>query len=156
MGFSSKMTLLSSLLLSFTSHSFYHPCTPHSSAFIVLQFSLIHSAFVPQSLMPRPYPSNAANSMSNHCSPSAIFFISRILHDFFTCFQSRTRDSTPCRVGPSVRRCVRNISDLRAVNALLFLPNRPRLDCRVSGLVSFHLRYVFFPFSLFRCVLASL
>ena len=41
----------------------------------------------------------------------------------------------PCR---SVRRSVhpsRNIFELRAVFALLLLPNRPRLDCRVSGLV---------------------
>ena len=42
----------------------------------------------------------------------------------------------PCRsVGPSVRRSVRNISELRAVFALPLLPNRPRLNCRVSGLV---------------------
>ena len=46
-------------------------------------------------------------------------------------FKSRTRDSTPCCVGPSVG----NISEFRAVLALLLLPNRPRLDCRVSGLV---------------------
>ena len=38
-------------------------------------------------------------------------------------------------VRPSVRRSVRNIFELRAVFALLLLPNRPRLDCRVSGLV---------------------
>ena len=38
-------------------------------------------------------------------------------------------------VGPSVRRSVGNISELRAIFALLLLPNRPRLDCRVSGLV---------------------
>ena len=35
-------------------------------------------------------------------------------------------------VGPSVR----HIFELRAVFALLLLPNRPRLDCRVSSLVS--------------------
>ena len=40
-----------------------------------------------------------------------------------------------CRVGRSVGRSVRNISELRAVFALLLLPNRPRLDCRVSGLI---------------------
>jgi len=34
-------------------------------------------------------------------------------------------------VGPSVG----HISKLRSVFALLLLPNRPRLDCRVSGLV---------------------
>ena len=37
----------------------------------------------------------------------------------------------PCRsVGPSVH----HIFEFRAVFALLLLPNRPRLDCRVSGL----------------------
>ena len=46
----------------------------------------------------------------------------------------------PCRsVGPSdrpsVRPSVRHIFEFRAVFALLLLPNRPRLDCRVSGLV---------------------
>ena len=54
-------------------------------------------------------------------------------------FYSRTRDSTPCRVGRSngwlVARSFRNIFEFRAVFALLPLPNRPRLDCRVSGLV---------------------
>ena len=40
-------------------------------------------------------------------------------------------------VRPSVRRSVRHIFEFRAVFALLLLPNRPRLDCRVSGLV-FH------------------
>ena len=40
----------------------------------------------------------------------------------------------PCRsVGPSVR----HIFEFRAVFALLLLPSRPRLECRVSGLVSF-------------------
>ena len=38
-------------------------------------------------------------------------------------------------VGPSVGRSIRHISKLRAVFALLLLPNLPRLDCRVSGLV---------------------
>ena len=38
-------------------------------------------------------------------------------------------------VGRSVRPSVRHIFDFRAVFALLLLPNRPRLDCRVSGLV---------------------
>ena len=42
----------------------------------------------------------------------------------------------PCRsVGLSVRPSVRHIFEFRAVFALLLLPNRPRLDCRVSGLV---------------------
>ena len=42
----------------------------------------------------------------------------------------------PCRsVGPSVGPSVRHIFEFRAVFALLLLPNRPRLDCRVSGLV---------------------
>ena len=38
-------------------------------------------------------------------------------------------------VGRSVRPSVGHISKLRAVFAVLLLPNRPRLDCRVSGLV---------------------
>ena len=38
-------------------------------------------------------------------------------------------------VGRSVGRSVRHIFEFRAVFALLLLPNRPRLDCRVSGLV---------------------
>ena len=38
-------------------------------------------------------------------------------------------------VGPSVRPSVVHISKLRSVFALLLLPYRPRLDCRVSGLV---------------------
>ena len=38
-------------------------------------------------------------------------------------------------VGRSVGPSVRHIFEFRAVFALLLLPNRPRLDCRVSGLV---------------------
>ena len=38
-------------------------------------------------------------------------------------------------VGPSVRPSVRHISEFRPILAVLLLPNRPRLDCRVSGLV---------------------
>ena len=38
-------------------------------------------------------------------------------------------------VRPSVRPSVGHNSKLRAVFALPLLPNRPRLDCRVSGLV---------------------
>ena len=38
-------------------------------------------------------------------------------------------------VGPSVRPSVRHISGFPAVLVLLLLPNRPRLSCRVSGLV---------------------
>ena len=46
----------------------------------------------------------------------------------------------PCRsvgryVGPLVRRSIRHIFEFRVVFALLLLPNRPRLDCHVSGLV---------------------
>ena len=44
----------------------------------------------------------------------------------------------PCQsVGRSVGRSVRNIFEFRAVFALLLPPNRPRLDCRVSGLVDY-------------------
>ena len=46
-------------------------------------------------------------------------------------FKWRIRDSTPYRVGRSVRQ----ISEFRAFFAVLLLPNCPRLDCRVSGLV---------------------
>ena len=38
-------------------------------------------------------------------------------------------------VGTSVRPYVGHIFEFRAVVALQLLPNRPRLDCRVSGLV---------------------
>ena len=42
----------------------------------------------------------------------------------------------PCRsVGLTVGRSVGHIFEFRAVFVLLLLPNRPRLDCRVSGLV---------------------
>ena len=37
----------------------------------------------------------------------------------------------------SVGRSIRNIFEFRAVFALLLLPNHPRLDCRVSGLIVF-------------------
>ena len=48
-------------------------------------------------------------------------------------FLSRT---LPCRsVGLSVGRSVGHIFEFRAVFVLLLLPNRPRLDCRVAGLV---------------------
>ena len=40
-------------------------------------------------------------------------------------------------VGRSVRPSVRHIFEFRAFLALLLLPNRPRLDCRVSGIVFF-------------------
>ena len=52
-----------------------------------------------------------------------------------------TRLSTqPCRsVRPSVHPFVRHISKLRLVFALLLLPNRPRLSCRVPGLFFFQL-----------------
>ena len=38
-------------------------------------------------------------------------------------------------VGMSVGPSVRHISEFQVVFALLLLPNHPRLDCRVSGLV---------------------
>ena len=44
----------------------------------------------------------------------------------------------------SVGRSVRHISEFRAVFALLLLPNRPRLDCRVSGLVLRKIKKEFF------------
>ena len=54
-------------------------------------------------------------------------------------------------VGPSVRPSVRHISELRSVFALLLLPNRPRLDCRVSGLVS-----IYCTFCVSKCLSVSL
>ena len=44
---------------------------------------------------------------------------------------SHGRVITPCHVGPSVCRSVHHIFEFRVVP----LPNHPRLDCRVSGLV---------------------
>ena len=44
-------------------------------------------------------------------------------------------------VGPSVGPSVGHISEFRADFAVLLLPNRPRLDCRVSGLVFSSIRY---------------
>ena len=54
----------------------------------------------------------------------------------------------PCRsVGRSVRPSVRDISQFRAVIALLLLPSRLRLDCRVFGLffVILNLKYREYP-----------
>ena len=64
----------------------------------------------------------------------------------FRFFQSWTRDSTPCRVDPSICLSVHPFdppsvpsvhhnSELRAVFSLLPLPNRPRLSYPVTGLV---------------------
>ena len=61
-------------------------------------------------------------------------------------------------VGPS-----RNIFEFRAVFALLLLPNRPRLDCRVSGLVRLEMALVWvkmLPISVSqslceKCILAN-
>ena len=51
-----------------------------------------------------------------------------------------TRLLLPVSVGPSVRWSVRHVFELRTVLELLLRPNHPRLDCRVSGLVSVMLR----------------
>ena len=53
---------------------------------------------------------------------------------FFHCFlvADMRLYTMPCRL---VRPSIRHISEFRAVFAVLLLPNRPRLDCRVSGLV---------------------
>ena len=48
----------------------------------------------------------------------------------------------------SVGRSVGHIFEFRAVFALLLLPNRPRLDCRVSGLVFFSSLFHFVHLSL--------
>ena len=53
----------------------------------------------------------------------------------------------PCRsVSRSVSPSVRHIFEFRAVFAPP-LPNRPRLDCRVSGLISFFLHFPLTAFS---------
>ena len=58
----------------------------------------------------------------------------------------------PCRsVGTSFHPS-RNIFELRAVFALLLLPNHPRLDCRVSGLVQ---RIVYWMFYRWKCLISG-
>ena len=72
------------------------------------------------SLFPPIFPSPTSLSLKNSFIHSILLF--RLY-------------SLPCRsVGQSVRRSVRHNIELRAIIALLLLPNRPRLDCRVSGL----------------------
>ena len=48
--------------------------------------------------------------------------------------------SVPRSVGRSFSWSVGHIFEFRAVFALLLLPKSLRLDCRVSGLVYFHIR----------------
>ena len=74
------------------------------------------------------FMSTFLNKLPPICFP---FLVTSLLIFFY----SRTRDSTPCRVGRYVRPYVGHIFEFRAVFALQLLPNRPRLDCRVSGLV---------------------
>ena len=76
----------------------------------------------------------------HHClsAMSNVKLASLPIHPLLTIFLvADTRLYTLVRrsVRRSVRRLVRHIFELRAVFALLLLPNRPRLDCRVSGLV---------------------
>ena len=69
-----------------------------------------------------------------------------LFHEYWCIFLvADTRLYTlPCwSVGPSVHLSFRHIFEFRAVFALLLLPNCPRLDCRVSGLV--FLRWPNFP-----------
>ena len=47
-----------------------------------------------------------------------------------------SRGHATLHLAVSVGMSVRHISEFLAVFAVLLLPNRPRLDCRVSGLVS--------------------
>ena len=47
-----------------------------------------------------------------------------------------SRGHATLNLAVSVRPSVGHISELRAVFALLLLPNRPQLDCHVSGLVT--------------------
>ena len=59
---------------------------------------------------------------------------------------SRGHATPPCRVGWYIGTSVCHIFEFRAVLALMLLPNRPRLYCRVSGLVLFVLLcFFFFP-----------
>ena len=46
-------------------------------------------------------------------------------------------------VSRSVGRSVGHIFEFRVVFSLLLLPNRPRLDCRVSGLVFSEFNYLY-------------
>ena len=68
----------------------------------------------------------------------------------FSTFFSRRHVTTPCHVGWSVGPlvCPSDIFELRAVFALPLQPNRPRLDCRVSGLVYKKINLNFFHFFL--------
>ena len=60
--------------------------------------------------------------------------------DCVSCFRSflvaDTRLQLGVSVGPSICWSVHHISEFQSIFAVLLLPNRPRLDCRVSGLVS--------------------
>ena len=62
----------------------------------------------------------------------------QVVVDLFESFLSRGHATLhlALSVGKSVGRSVRHIFELRVIFALQLLPNRPRLDCRVSGLVS--------------------
>ena len=60
--------------------------------------------------------------------------VSRFHFAFFS------RGHATLELAVSVGRSVRQIFDSRVVFALPLLPNRPRLDCRVSGLVDYHKR----------------
>ena len=64
----------------------------------------------------------------------------RIAYSLFLVADTRLYTLLCRSVRLSVRRSVRNIFEFRAVFDLLLLPNRPRLDCRVSGLVCQSLR----------------
>ena len=77
--------------------------------------------------------------------PSQIFFNSEVPDFRVFLFFSRGHATLhlAMSVGMSVVPSVRHILEFQAVFALLLLPNRPRLDCRVSGLVvvSFFFRF---------------
>ena len=86
---------------------------------------------------PKNLSFSATDSNSQNNRISATMKKNILCQVCWSCFQTflvaDTRLYTlPCR---SVDRQIRHISELRAVFASMLLPNRPRLDCRVSGLV---------------------
>ena len=86
---------------------------------------------------------------SFHLPSFFCFFLSIYRCSFF----SRGHATTPCcvnwSVGQYVRPSVHHIFEFQAIFELLLLPNHLRLDCCVSGFVSFH--YQFFARDSITC-----
>ena len=72
------------------------------------------------------------NAIEKRFTPS--LEISIFCHFLLFCFLF-SRGHATLHLAVSVGESVRHIFELRSVFALLLLPNRPRLDFRVSGLV---------------------